>query len=189
MGKYVGLILAKGESKRLRGKNTKDFHGQPMFLVNVKKCLKIFDEVYVSSDDREILNMATVVGAKPIWRDEDLCGDTPNIPVYKHALKEMGDIDGIVAVQACSPNIAPSLILDAKRLLEMGKNEIMTCHPIKRGKDYHEQHFDLYGSIWALSTWKLNNYGDPLKPDPEALIVDESVDIHDYQDYLRALRR
>ena len=58
-----------------------------MFLVNTEKCLDIFDSVYVSSDSKEILKQAQEIGAIPILRSEDLCGDTPNIPVYQHALQ------------------------------------------------------------------------------------------------------
>jgi CMP-N-acetylneuraminic acid synthetase len=189
MANLVALVLAKGESKRLRGKNTKDFHGEPMFLVNVKKCLRIFDEVYVSSDDNEILNLARMAGARPIWRDEELCGETPNITVYKHATREMGDVDGIVAVQACSPTVAPHVILKVKQLLELGVNEVMTSHPVEKNNSYHARTYPLYGSVWGLSKWKLENYGDPYDPEPEVLVVDNSVDIHTYDDYQKALRQ
>ena len=183
------LILAKGHSRRLRGKNTKDFHGTPMFMVNVKKCLKIFDQVYVSSDDMEILNKARLAGAIPIWRDEDLCGEVPNITVYQHALKEMKDVDAIVAVQACSPTVSELNIVRAKTLMEIGYNEVMTCYPPVNKEIYHDQAFPIYGSIWAISKWKLENYEDPYKPEPEALLVDSSVDIHNFRDYLKALRQ
>jgi CMP-N-acetylneuraminic acid synthetase len=183
MVKSVALILAKADSSRLKNKNTKDFGGVPMFAVNVKKALRIFDKVYVSSDSQEILNQAMMMGAKAIWRDEDLCGDTPNIPVYQHALKHMGDIDAVLAIQANSPTISSEMIAKAKALLEMGYNEVMTCHP-----QVNLVH-PIYGSLWGLSKWKLEHYGDPYQPEPEILLVDDSVDIHNYQDYKRALRQ
>lgn len=189
MIKSVALILAKGESTRLREKNLKDFHGVPMFLVNVKKCLDIFDKVYVSSDSQEILNLASMSGAIPIWRESDLCGETPNITVYKHALREMGDIEAIVAVQACSPTISPLVIRRAKTLIESGYNEVMTCHPVQKGESYHEQTYPIYGSVWALSRWQLENYKDAYSPSPEVLLVDESIDIHEYKDYRKALKQ
>lgn len=181
--KGVALILAKGSSKRLKGKNTLDFNGKPMFLVNVLKCLEYFDDVYVSSDDQAILNMAELVGAKPIWRDESLCGDTPNIPVYQHALAEMGEVDYIVAVQANSPTIRGPLIWEVQKYMEKGAQEVMTVHP------QVDHLYRLYGSIWALSTIRLKNYGDPFSPTPELLIPDESVDIHTAQDYQKALKQ
>jgi len=150
-----------------------------MFLINVEKCLKIFKKVYVSSDSNEMLSKAKRMGAIPILRDKELCGDTPNIPVYQHALKFMPkDIAGIVAVQANSPTIELSVITGAKMLIEEGKEEVMTCHEDR----------SIYGSVWAISLDKLMNYGDPYKPQPEVKIIDRSVDIHTMEDYLRALQ-
>jgi N-acylneuraminate cytidylyltransferase len=189
MNKSVGLILAKSDSRRLEGKNLKEFHGKPMFMWNVEKCIKIFDKTFVSSNDQEILNIARMAGAEPIWRDEDLCGDTPNIPVYQHALKEMGDIDSIVAVQACSPTVSSDIINKVKTLMAQGFSEVMTCHPVDKGLTYHDRKYPLYGSVWGISKWLLEHYQDPFDPHPEALIVDPSVDIHNYQDYIKALKQ
>jgi len=177
MSSLVGLILAKSDSERLANKNRLDFNGQPMFLINTRKCLNIFSRVYVSSDDPWILGEAEEIGAIPIKRPKELCGDTPNIPVYQHALQFMNGLNGIVAVQANSPTINSKLIVITKYLMEHGFKEIMTCH-----KDY-----SIYGSIWALSYWRLKNYDDPYKPKPEVLIYDPSIDIHTNEDYKKAL--
>lgn len=174
----AALILAKSKSQRLAEKNTREFHGEPMFLVNTKKCLKIFDKVYVSSDGEEILRQAREAGAIPIRRGEDLCGDVPNIPVYKHALQRMTKTDALVAVQANSPTVSPNLIALVKQIIDGGLvDEVMTCSP-----DY-----SIYGSIWAVRTDKLKKYGDPYRPKPTVLVVDNSVDIHTEADYVAAL--
>lgn len=183
------MILAKGKSNRLPGKNLKDFHGTPMFLVNVKKCLRIFEEVYVSSDDDHILDLAYQAGAKIIKRGERLGGETPNITVYKHALGYMPQVDGIVAVQANSPQLEANLIVIAKRLMEMGVQELMTCHPIEAMDNYHDQYSTIYGSIWGLSRERLENYLDPYKPNPEVWLVDSSVDIENLADYNLSLKQ
>lgn len=145
-----------------------------MFLVNVEKCLRIFSKVYVSSDSQEILQTAQAAGAIPIRRGIELCGDTPNIPVYRHAFMNMGDIDGIIAVQANSPTINPRIILQVKRLMQSDAEEVMTCHP-----DY-----SIYGSVWAMSRNRLLNYD--YNPKPDALIVDISTDIHTEEDLAKA---
>lgn len=177
MNKSVALILAKSKSNRLPQKNTRDFKGQMMFLVNVKKCLRIFDLVYVSSDSDWILDEATKVGAVGIKRGEELCGDTPNIPVYQHALQFMGDVTNIIAVQANSPTVESNIIILIKSLMERGIDEVMTC----------DLDYNIYGSVWAVSAEKLKVYGDPYKPFPKVLIVDKSIDIHTDVDYRRAL--
>ena len=148
-----------------------------MFMVNVKKCLKIFDRVYVSSDSLEILETAMRAGAIPIKRTKKLCGDTPNITVYRHALKYIDD-DIIVAVQANSPTIDKQLIEDAKYIMELGAEEIMTAYT--GGKRY--------GSIWALTRNRIKNYKDPYNPTPQAVIIDNSIDIHTQEDYTKAIK-
>jgi CMP-N-acetylneuraminic acid synthetase len=148
-----------------------------MFVTNLEKCLKLFDKVYVSSDSHAILADAARLGAEPILRGVELCGDTPNIPVYRHALEQMEQCDGIVAVQANSPTISPVTIERVKKMMEMGFDEVMTCHEDR----------SIYGSVWALSKKKLLSYGDPYKPKPEAVVVDSSTDIHTLEDYIEAL--
>jgi CMP-N-acetylneuraminic acid synthetase len=173
----VGLMLVKKESKRLPNKNTLDYFGKPMFLWNLEKCLSIFDDVFVSSDSEEILKIAEENGAIPIKRGKKLCGDTPNIPVYRHAQKIMS-ADAFVAVQANSPEVPETLIRFTKDILQEGTFlEVMTCH-----KD-----FKLYGSIWGMTSDRLAKYGDPFKPTPEVLLLDPSVDIHTKKDYAKSI--
>jgi len=148
-----------------------------MFLWNVEKCLKIFSRTYVSSDDKWILSEAEEVGAIPIKRGEELCGDVPNIPVYQHASQFMNGFDGIVAVQANSPTVDSKLIQKVKRLMEMGFQEILTSH--KDGSKY--------GSIWGLSFKRLKDYPDPYNPKPDIWIKDKSVDIDTLEDFNKAL--
>lgn len=173
----VGLVLAQHISKRLPGKNSLDFKGRPMFLENTSKLLKLLGRVYVTSDSQVVLNEARKVGAIPIWRGKKLCGECPNIPVYQHALSKMNGVDGIIAVQANSPTVNFNLIAMTKSIMEMGVAEVMTCHTDR----------SIYGSIWAITKKKLLHYGDYYHPEPDVLVVDTSIDIHDFKDYQEAL--
>jgi len=178
--KSVGLILAKKDSNRLKDKNFMDFGDKPMFVWNLEKMLRIFDEVYVSSDYDLILEESKKMGAAPIKRPKKLCGDVPNIPVYRHAIEFMQKPEIVVAVQANSPTIKESLIKKAKDLMEKYDfKELMTCH----------LDFKLYGSIWAMSKNRLLNYNNPFKQTPEILLVDDSIDIHTQEDLTKALKQ
>lgn len=151
-----------------------------MFQVNVEKCLSIFKDVYVSSDSVEILGLAESLGAIGIQRGLELCGDTPNIPVYQHALKNMkGKVDVIVAVQANSPTIKKETIIKVKEIMELGFNEVMTC----------DEDYKIYGSVWALTTKKLKVYKGYFNPKPDVLVLDRSIDIHTQKDYNEALKQ
>ena len=175
--KISSLILAKSQSKRLPNKNTLNYHGKQMFLWNMQKCIDVFGECHVSSDTDKILNLAYKNGGKVIKRGEDLCGDVPNIPVYQHAMKMM-DCDVLVAVQACSPDLDAGLLEMTKEIMMSGCPELMTCYSLEGNTHYHEQNFPIYGSIWAMTRERLENYGDPYHPKPAVLLIDDSKDIH-----------
>lgn len=150
-----------------------------MFVWNLQKCLQIFTRTYVSSDSDHILEIAEDMGAIPIKRPLQLCGDTPNIPVYRHALDYMNGVEKIFAIQANSPTLKNSTIYQAKSIMERFKlNELMTCH--KGGK--------IYGSIWALTRERLLDYQDFYNPVPDVLVLDTSVDIHTQEDLEKALK-
>lgn len=187
--KLVGLVIAKKDSKRLPHKNIKDFHEKEMFMVNLEKCIEIFDETYFSSDDDEMLRMAKRIGAIPVWRDNVLAGNTPNIPVYQHAFQFMSEPAGIVAVQANSPTVTERTIKTVKNLLASGYDEVMTCHPIFDDQDYHGRGARIYGSVWGISAKRLKRYPNPYKPMPEVLVVDNSIDIHTQEDYDEAIKQ
>ena len=162
------LILAKSDSKRLPNKNLRPLCGKPMFLWNVEKCVGIFEKTYVSSDSDEILRLAKQAKAIPLERPKELCGETPNIPVYQYCWSQMGHPDGIIAVQANSPTIDRRLIILAMRALEFGAQEVMTCH-----LDY-----TIYGSIWGLTAEKLFMYDTEYEfnhPCPDMLVLDPFI--------------
>jgi hypothetical protein len=158
-----------------------------MFLWNLEKCLRIFDEVYVSSDDYGILKLASLEGAKPIHREKELCGDCPDIPVFQHAFKKMKGVDGLVAVHANNPNIECNLIVLTKKILEMGVPEVMTCYPMASFNGYKTQSNPINGSIRGISKERLENYPDPYHPQPEVLLVDDSLEIETSEDFEDAL--
>jgi CMP-N-acetylneuraminic acid synthetase len=162
------------------------YKGKPMLQHNLEKCLDMFERVYVSSDSDEILDFARSFGAIGIKRGKDLCGETPDIPVYQHALKHMlldGEVSAVVAVHVDTPDIPDQLIDDVALMLEIGYEEVMTCHPMEDTEDYHNRSNRVFGSVRGLSCDRLMNYGDPYKPQPDVLLVDETVEIQTPEDY------
>jgi CMP-N-acetylneuraminic acid synthetase len=150
-----------------------------MFIINVEKCKKIFKKVYVSSDSDDILKQAVQAGAIPIKRGTELCGDTPNIPVYRYCVRVIPERFGAIdAVQANSPSIDPQVIKTCKTLIEAEQDEVMTCHEDRT----------IYGSVWAIRRRRLSYYRDFYNPIPGVLVVDTSTDIHTLDDYKLALK-
>jgi len=199
--KSVAIIIAKGISNRLPNKNFKDFNGKPMIVWNIEKCLDVFNNVYVSSDSEKILSKASEIGAIPIKRGEELCGECPIIPVYKHAYKFMKTKpEYIVSVQANSPTIPIDLLRRVKTIMDTGEcQELMTCFPDAEASKYankgtrHEQyvntHFKWCSGVWAMTANRLLNYIDPYQKTPEVLIKDDSIDIHTIEEFNAALEQ
>ena len=59
--KIIGMILARGGSKGLPGKNIVNLNGQPLIAWTIIAALesKVFDKVVVSSDDNQILALVS----------------------------------------------------------------------------------------------------------------------------------
>ncbi len=76
--KNLAIIPARGGSKRIPRKNIKEFLGKPIIAYSIETALKsnLFDEVMVSTDDKEIAEIAIQYGAKvPFMRSEKSADD------------------------------------------------------------------------------------------------------------------
>lgn len=74
----ICIIPARGGSKRIPGKNIKNFSGKPIIAYSIEAALTsgLFDEVMVSTDDSEIARIAKKFGAKvPFFRSEKNADD------------------------------------------------------------------------------------------------------------------
>ena len=74
----LAIITARGGSKRIPRKNIKEFCGKPIIAYSIEAALEsgAFDEVMVSTDDKEIAGVALAYGAKvPFYRSEATSND------------------------------------------------------------------------------------------------------------------
>jgi pseudaminic acid cytidylyltransferase len=74
----LAIIPARGGSKRIPRKNIKDFLGKPILSYSIEAAIKSnwFDEIMVSTDDREIADIAQQYGAKvPFLRSKENAND------------------------------------------------------------------------------------------------------------------
>lgn len=73
MSKNLCIIPARGGSKRIPRKNIKEFLGKPIIAYSIEAALNsdLFDEVMVSTDDKEIAEIAIKYGARvPFLRSD-----------------------------------------------------------------------------------------------------------------------
>ena len=74
----IAIITARGGSKRIPRKNIKTFCGKPIIAYSIEAALQsgLFEEVMVSTDDKEIARIAGEYGAKvPFMRSSESAGD------------------------------------------------------------------------------------------------------------------
>ena len=104
---YLAIIPARGGSKRLPNKNILDLAGKPLiaYAIEAAKKSKYIDEIIVSSDSDEILEIVKEYNIKTIKRPDYLASDTAKtIDVIKHVIEIMNKkYDYIVLLQPTSP--------------------------------------------------------------------------------------
>lgn len=87
----LGLIPARGGSKSVPRKNIKLLAGKPVIVYTIEeaKKSKYINRLIVSTDDEKIAEISKKCGAEvPFMRPKELAqDDTPDLPVFKHALK------------------------------------------------------------------------------------------------------
>jgi len=85
------VIPARGGSKRIKKKNIKNFCGKPIigWSIEIALASKCFDKIIVSTDDKEIADLAKSYGAEvPFLRPKTLSDDyTETVNVISHAIK------------------------------------------------------------------------------------------------------
>lgn len=107
--RVVTIIPARGGSKGIIDKNIIDFCGKPLLVWSIERAVNATrnDDVYVSTDDNRIAQVAAQFGAKVIRRPDELATDTARSEdAVIHAIKEIekeGPIKAVVFLQATSP--------------------------------------------------------------------------------------
>ncbi len=115
MNKVLAVIPARGGSKRIPGKNIRDFHGRPMLshIINISEKAGIFDHIHVSTDDDNIAKVAADCGHKPLFlREPSLADDfTPIFEVVRSTaqrFEEQGEkFDHYCLLYATAPLMDP----------------------------------------------------------------------------------
>lgn len=102
--KNICIIPARGGSKRIPRKNIKEFLGKPIIAYSIEAALKsgLFDEVMVSTDDKEIATIAKQYGAKvPFLRSSDTANDFATTADVLNEVLRMYKDSGLEFDQMC----------------------------------------------------------------------------------------
>ena len=194
----AAIIPVRGGSKRLPRKNVKMFCGHPLmaWVIIQAKCSKNIDEVYVTTDDDEMEQIALKYGAKvirrPYWEDADAA--SANRPIY-HAVKkikeEHPELDTFIYLMATDPLNKPD---DLDKAIDMFyKIGADTLSPfIKQRETYiykvtsnsmvrliladNKYHYGTMSGGWCVTTpeWFINYY-ESLPSDLDSVLVNPEV--------------
>lgn len=131
--KVLGVIPARGGSKRCPGKNIADLGGKPLIQWTLDAAMesKVFDQIIVSTEDLDIAkvvqqnprNKEVEVHRRPASLAED---DTPTLPVIQY-VNDNFPADVVITLQCTSPfrtaeDIKESLML----LLSMNAESVIS---------------------------------------------------------------
>ena len=122
----VAIITARGGSKRIPGKNIKEFCGKPIIEYSIRAALDsgVFEEVMVSTDDDRIAEVARAAGAAvPFRRSDDTAGDYATtdevIAEVLNKYREQGrDFDTFCCLYPTAPFITADRLREAMELLK-----------------------------------------------------------------------
>jgi N-acylneuraminate cytidylyltransferase len=148
--KVASIILARGGSKGVPNKNKRDFCGKPLISWTIEQCIDggiDKDNIFVSSDSHDILEIGHEYGVGSILRTPEVSGDgaTSELSwIYSiNYLRKLGfNYDWIFAPQVTSPMREPSDIKNGLLMAESGEYDSLfaatktdQCSLWKRSKD------------------------------------------------------
>lgn len=102
----LALLPARGGSKRLPRKNVIPFAGRPMiaWTLEAAQTANLFDEILVSTDDKEIAAVAAEWGAAVQRRPPGISDDAATLlDVIQHVLASRSDIEELCMLLANCP--------------------------------------------------------------------------------------
>lgn len=152
----IAIIPARGGSKRLPGKNIKNFFGKPIisYVINSAINSKCFDEVMVSTDDEKIARVAKQSGAKvPFLRSAENSTDKATIvsallEVLEQYRKLGRQYDYVCCLFPTAPFITSNILKKALAILKKNETDAVVpvvkySHPIQRAFRIQKGHLEM----------------------------------------------
>ena len=142
--KNIAIIPARGGSKRIPRKNIKPFMGKPIIAYSIEAALQsgLFDEVMVSTDDKEIAEIACKYGAQvPFMRSaemsNDYAGTADVILEVLQMYKEQGrEFETVCCIYSTAPFVTSERLREAYGKMNSEIDSVFTCvtysYPIQR---------------------------------------------------------
>ena len=149
----VAIIPARGGSKRIPGKNIREFMGKPMIAYSIEEAIdsELFSRIIVSTDDDEISEVAQRYGAEvPFFRPSELADDyVGTTEVTAHVVNWLREIDynptAVCCIYATAPCLQKEDLKQGLKILTEGAWQYVFSatkfsFPIFRGFKQHDDH-------------------------------------------------
>ena len=148
------IIPARGGSKGIFKKNISNFCGKPLIAWTIEQCIDSdkVSNVWVSSDDDDILNIAAEYGAQKIKRPKNISGDkATSESAWQHAIDYLHSndvpVDIVLGPQVTSPLREVSDIDNAITKFIEGNYDSMFAASIADDLFFWEESISGIGSI------------------------------------------
>ena len=130
--KFIGLIPAKGISKQIKKKNLLKVNGETLVSITIKNAKKsnYLKDIYISSENREILNIGKKLDIKLVKRPHKLSNGHVEskylVLDFLKKNKEINSNDFIVYLQPTSPLRTYKHIDEAVKIILKSKRNTLT---------------------------------------------------------------
>ncbi len=150
MRKQLAIITARGGSKRIPGKNKKEFCGKPILYYSIEaaRSAGVFDEIMVSTDDEAISGLARKAGALvPFYRSVETAGDFAStddviLEVLTEYRKRGREFDAFCCIYPTAPFLTGERLRRAMELLDTADSVMPVTafsYPPQRGLLINQQ--------------------------------------------------
>jgi CMP-N,N'-diacetyllegionaminic acid synthase len=145
------IILARGGSKTVPGKNIKKINGVPLlaYPIIAAQGVKKISNIYVSTDDKDIADIALKYGALIIDRPKALCEDQSlDIEAMRHAVSALKNNSDIVHLRATTPMIDSGVLSKAINIFISHPS----CSSLRSAHESPESAYKFFkrkGSYWS----------------------------------------
>lgn len=146
------FIFARGGSKGLPGKNIKELGGIPLLAhgICLAQAMERVEQVFVSTDDAQIAEVATQFGAQVIERPTELATDTASEwMAWRHAIEHVQslglDFDIFLSLPATSPLRNSQDVVNCLDALKPDTDVVITVTPSARSPYFNMVSTDAAG--------------------------------------------
>ncbi len=170
----LAMITARGGSKRIPGKNIKEFCGKPILQYSIEAALSsgVFDEVMVSTDSDAIAATALACGCSvPFRRSAEMSGDFATTDeVIAEVLETYAErkmhFDSFCCIYPTAPFLTPQRLREAMEMLEEHESVLPVV-----GFSYPPQRGFVVGAAGNVKRW-MPEYENTRSQDLEKLYHD-----------------